>query len=81
MHDFLDLDYLTQDDILKLGLQVGLLTIVVGAVPDSAAYLWIPFLYLPDWASLRGKVLSPAGTRCPKVGWYPRNPPSKEGKE
>lgn len=27
---------------------------------------------LPTWASVWEDVFSPTGTRCPRVGWYPR---------
>jgi hypothetical protein len=30
-----------------------------------------PLPRLPDWASMGEEVLSPAGTRCPRVEWYP----------
>jgi hypothetical protein len=29
-------------------------------------------ILLPDWASVGEDLLSPAGTGCPRAGWYPR---------
>jgi hypothetical protein len=58
---------------------VGPLTTVAGSVSDSVACHWILLHWLPAWASL-GEMLSPAGTRCSRVGWYPRVFPFSEKK-
>ena len=52
---------------------MGPLTIGEGAGSDSRLPL-DPFHLagLPGWASVGEEVLSPAGTRCPRVGQYPR---------
>jgi hypothetical protein len=49
------------------------------AVSVSVPCHWIPFplTALPGWASVRDDVLSSAGTRCLRVGWYPRGGSSK----
>lgn len=36
---------------------------------------------LPGWASVGEEVLSPAGTGCPRVGWYPRGLPLLWGEQ
>lgn len=56
------------------GLHVGCLTNVNVAGLVSVPCHWIPFTLpgLPRWTSMGKEVPSPAGTRCPKVWWYPR---------
>ena len=53
---------------------VGPLTSRAGVVSDSVPCCWIPFPLpkLSGWASVGEDVPSPAGTRYPRVGWYPR---------
>ena len=60
---------------MQLGLPVDPLTIGVGADSDSLCCLPLDLFHLtglPGWASLGKEVLSPAGTRCPRVEQYPR---------
>jgi len=45
----------------------GPLTLGERAVSDSVGP--------PGWASVGEDVLSPAGTRCPRSGWYPWEAP------
>lgn len=50
------------------------LTSGTGGVSDSVPCEWIPFPLpgQPVWPSVGEDVPRPAGTRCPKVGWYPK---------
>lgn len=57
---------------MQLGLHVGLLTNRLDAIFVSVPCDWIPFSLpgLPPWASVGEDMPSPAGTRCPRLGWY-----------
>ena len=51
---------------------MGSLSVGAGDESDSVAFHWIPHPLpeIPGWASAGEDVLSPAGTRCPRVRWY-----------
>jgi hypothetical protein len=72
-HAGLDLDPAHIYSKLQLGIHVVPLTSVVGSVSVSVPCQLIPFSLpiLCGWVSVGEDVPSPAGTRCPRVRWYP----------
>lgn len=52
-----------------------------GSCPACAPCHWIsfPLFGLPGWASWEMMLPRPAGTSCPRVGWYPREEPLQWG--
>ena len=67
---------------VKLSLHVSLLISRVAVASVSIPYHRIPFPLpiLPGWASVGEDVPSLRGTRCGRVGWYPRGFPFTEKK-
>lgn len=70
----LDLGLYTSVADAQLGLHACPLTIGARAVSGSVPCHWVPFPYLDLLVgSPRGRMCSGlAGTRCHRVGWYPR---------
>lgn len=53
----------------------------MGGALDSVPGTGSPFPNLPGWASEGESVPSPAGPRCPKVGWFPKEAPFSKVKK